>query len=76
MSLLSAPPAPQADRTTDETLLVDRATVASLLSLSTRTLDRLISTGRFPKADIDHGPKLRRWRRTTVENWCTGEQAA
>jgi predicted DNA-binding transcriptional regulator AlpA len=34
-----------------------------------RTLFRLISSGRFPTADIRMGGKLRFWKRETVENW-------
>lgn len=34
-----------------------------------RTLDRWISAGTFPKADISIGGKTRYWRRETVEAW-------
>jgi predicted DNA-binding transcriptional regulator AlpA len=34
-----------------------------------RTLFRLISSGRFPRADIRMGGKLRLWKRETIENW-------
>ena len=34
-----------------------------------RTLFRLISSGRFPMADIRMGGKLRLWKRETVEAW-------
>jgi predicted DNA-binding transcriptional regulator AlpA len=34
-----------------------------------RTVFRLISSGRFPKADIRIGGKLRLWKRETVEAW-------
>jgi len=34
-----------------------------------RTLFRLISSGRFPMADIRLGGKLRLWKRETVEAW-------
>ena len=34
-----------------------------------RTLFRLISSGRFPMADIRMGGKIRLWKRETVETW-------
>ena len=34
-----------------------------------RTVFRLISSGRFPRADIRMGGKLRLWKRETIENW-------
>ena len=34
-----------------------------------RTVFRLISAGRFPRADIRMGGKLRLWKRETVEAW-------
>jgi predicted DNA-binding transcriptional regulator AlpA len=37
--------------------------------IASRTLFRLISSGRFPKADIGIGGKLRLWKRDTVEAW-------
>lgn len=37
--------------------------------LGARTLFRLISAGKFPKADIAVGGKLRLWKRETVEEW-------
>ncbi len=37
--------------------------------IASRTLFRLISSGRFPKADIGIGGKLRLWKRETVEAW-------
>jgi hypothetical protein len=39
------------------------------LPIASRTLFRLISSGRFPKADIGIGGKLRLWKRETVEEW-------
>jgi len=41
------------------------------LPIASRTLFRLISSGRFPKADIGIGGKLRSWKRETVEAWIT-----
>ena len=34
-----------------------------------RTVFRLISSGRFPAADIRMGGKIRLWKRETVESW-------
>ena len=39
------------------------------LPIGSRTLCRLISTGRFPKADIGIGGKLRLWKRDSIEAW-------
>jgi len=39
------------------------------LPIASRTLFRLISSGRFPKADIGIGGKIRLWKRATVEAW-------
>ena len=36
-----------------------------------RTLNRWISSGRFPKPDIALGGKVRYWKRETVEAWIT-----
>lgn len=68
---LSAPPAPAAQRADRAvSLLVDRAEAARMASISTRTLDRLISQDAFPKPDKNLSAKLKRWRRETVEVWC------
>jgi predicted DNA-binding transcriptional regulator AlpA len=34
-----------------------------------RTIFRLISSGRFPRADVRMGGKLRLWKRETIETW-------
>jgi predicted DNA-binding transcriptional regulator AlpA len=39
------------------------------LPIGERTVFRLISAGKFPKADIGIGGKIRLWKRATVENW-------
>ena len=39
------------------------------LPVRPRTMFRLISAGKFPKADIGIGAKLRLWKRETVESW-------
>jgi len=40
-----------------------------------RTLFRLISSGRFPMADIRMGGKIRLWKRETVEAWIATNSA-
>lgn len=37
--------------------------------LGERTIFRLISSGQFPKADVQIGAKIRLWRRETIEGW-------
>lgn len=37
--------------------------------IAARTIFRMISSGRFPKADIGIGGKIRLWKRETVEAW-------
>lgn len=37
--------------------------------LGSRTIFRKISEGRFPRADLRLGTKIRLWRRETVEQW-------
>jgi predicted DNA-binding transcriptional regulator AlpA len=39
-----------------------------------RTLDRWISAGTFPRADIAIGGKVRYWKRETVERWIAAQQ--
>lgn len=40
-----------------------------ILGKSTRTIDRWISTGDFPPADVTvHGKPV--WRRQTIMDWC------
>jgi predicted DNA-binding transcriptional regulator AlpA len=39
------------------------------LPIAERTIFRLISSGKFPPADIRLGGKIRLWRRSTVETW-------
>lgn len=45
-----------------------RADICRYLHIGERTLDRLISSGRFPKADLTMG-RLQRWRASTVIGW-------
>lgn len=39
------------------------------LPIGERTLFRLISSGKFPRAEVRIGGKLRLWRRETIEQW-------
>ncbi len=42
---------------------------ARYVPLAERTLFRMISAGKFPKADCQQGGKIRLWRRETIEEW-------
>ena len=39
------------------------------LPLSRRHLQRMLSAGEFPRADVAMGQRIRLWRRETVEQW-------
>jgi predicted DNA-binding transcriptional regulator AlpA len=39
------------------------------LPLAPRTLFRMISSGKFPKAEVVIGGKIRLWKRETVTSW-------
>jgi predicted DNA-binding transcriptional regulator AlpA len=56
------------EKTQDESLVLRKTGVASALSLNVRTIERMISAGRFPAADAWAG-KCPLWRRSTIENW-------
>lgn len=51
-----------------ESFLVNRRELARLLSVSTRTLDRLDSSGRLPAA-LRLGGTTKRWRRDEIVEW-------
>jgi len=51
-----------------EPLAYRKATVCRMVDISTRTLDRLISAGRFPRPDA-HAGRAPLWRRGTLELW-------
>lgn len=51
-----------------EPLAYRKATVARMLDISGRTLDRLIGAGRFPRPDA-HAGRAPLWRRETLERW-------
>lgn len=46
------------------------------LPVDERTLDRWLSSGKFPQADIKQGAKVRFWKRETVEAWIAESCAA
>ena len=50
-------------------LLTQAIIRARFLPVGERTFFRLISSGKFPRADVAIGGKLRLWRRETVEAW-------
>lgn len=52
--------------------MLDRAAVSRLLSISTRTLDRMIAEGAFPEGRLVG--RSRRWSQDTVERWLSGEK--
>ena len=66
----------------NETMIETRTTIPALLQMSLirkhflplaeRTIYRMISEGRFPKADIVDGRKIRLWKRETIEAFIDG----
>ena len=72
--------------TADALAAVDGGTIPALLTkalirkhyvpVGERTLDRWISSGRFPRPDIAIGGKVRYWKRKTVEAWIEQNMAA
>lgn len=46
------------------------------LPLGKRTVFRLISENKFPKADVTIGGKIRLWRRETVQSWVDEQSGA
>jgi predicted DNA-binding transcriptional regulator AlpA len=48
--------------------LLSLVDVAAVLSISRRSMERLLSSGGFPRADLRIG-KLPRWRPATVQRW-------
>jgi predicted DNA-binding transcriptional regulator AlpA len=45
------------------------------LPIGERTMFRLISIGKFPKADIGIGGRIRLWKRQTIEAWIAKNSA-
>lgn len=52
-----------------EALLLRPATVARRLEIGLRTLWRWVATGEFPPPDLRRGPKIVRWKASTVRAW-------
>lgn len=48
--------------------LLSISDLVRILNIGRRTLERMISSGEFPSADIRIG-KLPRWRRATLSAW-------
>ena len=46
--------------------------VANILNAGRRTIERLIASGEFPRADLYIG-KLPRWKRETVTTWINNQ---
>jgi hypothetical protein len=58
---------PEPDR--PPALLTMKLILKFYLPLDERTLDRWLSAGKFPPADLAQGRKVRLWKRETVESW-------
>ncbi len=43
--------------------------VAERTGLGVRTIERLISMGKFPGADIKIGTRILLWRESTIQRW-------
>ena len=53
----------------DPPILLDIRGVLRHVPVSRSVLDRWISSGFFPRADITRGTKIRLWRRETIVAW-------
>jgi predicted DNA-binding transcriptional regulator AlpA len=53
----------------DPPILLDIQAVLRHVPVSRSVLDRWISEGFFPRADICRGTKIRLWRRETIVAW-------
>jgi predicted DNA-binding transcriptional regulator AlpA len=58
----------------DDDGLITRRQVAALLGTTTRTLDQMLSVGKFPRPDVRLGAAggLPRWRMGTYRRWVKG----
>jgi predicted DNA-binding transcriptional regulator AlpA len=59
---------PLREKTQVEPMVFRKTAVSHALSINIRTLERLLSTRRFPQADAWIG-KCPVWRKSTVETW-------
>lgn len=69
-------PTPHVDSNDRADELMSLASIAALLDLRTRTLERRIAAGHFPQPDLRLFNRYRRWRRATVDAWIAAQQAA
>ncbi len=53
--------------------LLKKPEVAEVLGIGLRTLERMVASGGFPKAD-KHIGRMPRWRPETVETWIAGRR--
>jgi predicted DNA-binding transcriptional regulator AlpA len=49
--------------------LLRKPSVANVIGVGVRTLERMVSAREFPSADIKMGPRLLLWRAATVQSW-------
>jgi predicted DNA-binding transcriptional regulator AlpA len=63
------------DNPTEPAQLLDVATVAQLLGVSTRHVWRMCDAGQFPRP-VAIGAKLKRWPRSVVLAWIDSQTAA
>ena len=67
---MPANPLPDTDHNTEPPALLTLAMVRRhYVPLAERTLQRMVSTGAFPAAEVRIGGKVRLWRRETIEHW-------
>jgi predicted DNA-binding transcriptional regulator AlpA len=59
----------------DEPLMLDIRAVADLLTVSVRTVERMIQSGEFFQA-VTLNRRNKRWSRVAVEQWISDRQAA
>lgn len=65
----------QNDKTTASDPLLCSHQIAALLGISKRTLERLRSSGEFPAPDLRLGPRILRWRSSTVRAWLEAQSS-
>lgn len=66
---IATPTADNLNSTTIPALVNESIIRRHYIPICKRTFSRWISSGRFPRAEIIDGAKLRLWRRETVESW-------
>jgi predicted DNA-binding transcriptional regulator AlpA len=58
-----------------EPLFLDFKAILERIPLGRATINRLISSGKFPEPDIKIGSKIRLWNIETLKKWRTNEQS-